>query len=160
MRRRKVAFAAISLILICAVVYWFLPLRHFNFLTGTYTYDPRVDQPSRLIVVNNPDLVLMQALHKQIARDGTYPPGMPTKVTSVEPIRVALELYTDWYPATTVTTIVNYADGTYRTIDFIFAGAGGMGIADFAYANHYAPLGECSEQTPTLSYCEIARDNP
>src|SRR5260221_1210640 len=95
-RRRIFVSALVACLLVFIAGMLLVQISHFNPLTGVYTYDPRTDQPSRLVLANRPDLVLVDALTKQLERDGTYPPNAPSNVVSVEPIRVDVSTYTDW----------------------------------------------------------------
>ena len=159
--RRRLLLVAIGLLLVCV---WLFPVWHFNPFTGTYTYDPRWDRPGLLVTFDRPDERLLEVLNRQIARDGTYPPGASAKTTKVELTQVRMELYTDWYPTTTVTAVLHYADGSSRLMDFSFHGTGGAGleVGSFAvaYFNTYARLGHCFEAAPTASYCDANPASP
>ncbi len=157
MRACRLALVTIGLLFVCN---WLLPLRHFNPFTGSYIYDPRNDGPSIFIAAPRPDQRLLDVLNRQITRNGTYPPGASLKAVGVELTRVQMELYTDWYPATEVRAMIKYADGSSRTIDFEFTGAGGVGIGPLATANYYPRLSLCREVTTTTSYCEQGIGSP
>jgi hypothetical protein len=136
-------FAAIAGVLLVLIT-------HFNPLTGVYTYDPRTDQPSRLVLANRPDLVFIDALTKQLERDGTYPPNATANVVRVEPIRVAVSTYTDWQAEAFVTTRLDYADGSSRVEEFRFHSVGSEGawlplVGDITYHAFYARLAGCKE---------------
>jgi hypothetical protein len=159
MNRRRIAAIRKSRIFVSALVACLLvsiagvllvQMTHFNPLTGIYTYDPRTDQPSRLVLANRPDLVLVDALTKQLARDGTYPPNAAVSVTGVEPIQVAVSTYTDWQAYAFVTTRLDYANGTARIEEFRFHSVASEGASlpyhiDLTYHAFYGRLAECSE---------------
>lgn len=129
MKRRCILVSGLVVCLFVTVAGVLLVLiTHFNPLTGVYTYDPRTDQPSQLLLANRPDLVFVDALTKQLERDGTCPPNATAKVVRVEPIQVAVSTYTDWQAYAFVTTRLDYADGTSRVEEFRFHSVGSEGI--------------------------------
>jgi hypothetical protein len=137
-------------------------ITHFNPLTGVYTYDPRTDQPSDLILANRPDLVFLDVLTKQIEKDGTYPPNAAATVVKVEPIQVAVSTYTDWQAFAFLTTRLDYADGTSKVEEFSFHSVGSQRawlpiVGEITYHNYYARLIGCNEipDEPGKSTCVI-----
>ncbi len=115
-RYERLVLVAVLLLAACS---WLIPVWHFNLLTGTYSYDPRHEQPGLLIAADRPDQRLLEVLNQQIARDGTYPLDASVPTAGFELTQVKMELYTDWSPSTTVTAILRYADGSSRTMDFL-----------------------------------------
>ena len=149
-RRRTLLFNLVAGLLVVMAGVLLVRITHFNFLTGDYSYDPRTDQPSRLVLANRPDLVLVDALTKQLDRDGTYPTNATVKVVRIEPIHVAVSIYTDFQVYAFVTTRLAYADGTARIEEFRFHSVGSDGadlplINGVSYHAFYARLADCRE---------------
>ena len=153
MRRGRLGyyFLGICLALVIAAAV-FIRVTHFNPLTGTYTYDPRTDQPSGFFLANRPDFVLVDALTKQIQRDGTYPPNAAAKVVKITPLNVDIGTYTDWQAYAYIRTRLDYADGTTRVETFRFHSGGSQGMlwplspgGEITYHAIYGRLTECSE---------------
>ena len=166
MKRKRIL---VSTLVVCLFVIiagvLLVRITHFNPLTGVYTYDPRTDQPSDLIVANRPDLVFLDVLTKQIEKDGTYPPNAAAKVVKVEPIQVAVSTYTDWQAFAFVTTRLDYADGTSRVEEFRFHSVGSNGsprawlpmVGEITYHSYYDRLIGCNQipDEPGKSVCGI-----
>jgi hypothetical protein len=164
MKRRRILVSALVAGLFVAIAgVWLALIIHFNPLTGVYTYDPRTDQPSQLLLANRPDLVFVDVLTKQIERDGTYPPYAKATVVRVEPIRVAVSTYTDFQAYAFVTTRLDDADGTSRVEEFRFQSVSSEGISlpvvsGITYHAYFARLGWCkvvSEEPAGKSVCGI-----
>lgn len=129
-------------------------------VAGTYSYDPRQDQPSPLIVKNRPEVVLLATLQQQIARDGTYPKSARTRVTNIEPIKVVLYLRTGWHAAAQVTVNLSYDDGTEQSEVFSFHSINSKSLEfpilpDLALHNTFGRLTSCWRTTPTTSTCPV-----
>ena len=147
--RRNLVSALVVCLLVSMVGVLLIQITHFNPLTGIYTYDPRTDKPSPLILANRPDLVFVEVLTKLLAKDGTYPPSAIVEVIKVEPIRVAISTYTDWQAYAFVMARLDYADGTSRVEEFRFHSVSSEGIElpyfDITYHAFYARLTGCQE---------------
>ncbi|MCA1554562.1 MAG: hypothetical protein LC737_09310 [Chloroflexi bacterium] len=141
--------------------YWLIVvLTHFDLATGIYNYDPRSEEPSRLFLVNRPDHVLLDVLTKQLQRDGTYPPESRSQVINVQPLRVDVSTYTDWQAYAYITTRLNYADGTWRIIEFRFHSLGSGGIPlpiinDVTIRAYFARVRECRPESEHKSVCGL-----
>ena len=164
MKRHRILVSALVVCLLVALAgVWLALIVHLNPLTGVYTYDPRTNQPSNLVLANRPDLVFVDVLTKQIETDGTYPPYAKAKVVRVEPIRVAVSTYTDFQAYAFVTTRLDYADGTSRVEEFRFQSASSDGISlplvnGITYHAFFARLGRCEvipEEPAGKSVCGI-----
>ena len=128
--------------------------------SGTYTYDPRRDQPSRYIVENRPEVVLLATLQQQIVRDGTYPRDAPARIMAVEPTNVELQIGTDWHAVAYVTMVLRYDNGTQRQEVFEFQSLNSEGfdlpfLPDVALRNTFGGLTTCRKITDTKSYCPV-----
>ncbi|HEY0739323.1 MAG TPA: hypothetical protein VGD69_30655 [Herpetosiphonaceae bacterium] len=125
-----------------------------------YTYDPRRDQPNQLIVENRPETVLIAALQKQIARDGTYPQDATARIVNLEPTRVELQIGTDWHAVAYVSMLLRYDDGTERQEMFEFQSLNSEGfdlplLPDVALHNTFGRLTTCRKITAIKSYCSV-----
>jgi hypothetical protein len=148
-RGNYVLILAIGLIVV-GTSFLLVRLTHFNPLTGTYTYDPRTDTPSNFFLANRPDLVLVDALTKQIARDGSYPPNASAKVAKITPLKVDISTYTDWQAYAYINTRLDYTDGTARIETFRFHSSGSEGMfwplaGDITFHATYGRLTGCQE---------------
>jgi hypothetical protein len=163
-RARYILILAIGLIVVFASAL-FVRLSHFNPLSGTYTYDPRTDNPSDFFLANRPDVVLVDTLTKQIEREGTYPPNATAKVAKITPLKVDINTYTDWQAYAYIQTRLDYADGTARVETFRFHSGGSEGMlwplslgGEITYHAAYGRLAECSElpsEPPGQAVCGL-----
>jgi hypothetical protein len=162
MKKRILVLALVGCLFVAIVGYLLVRISRFNAVTGIYTYDPRTDQPSNLFLANRPDVVLFDALSKQIEKDGTYPPNARAKVVKVEPVKVDVSTYTDWQAYAYVTTRLEYADGTTRFEEFRFHSGGSEGawlpfVGDITIRAQYRRLAGCREipEEPSKSVCGL-----
>jgi hypothetical protein len=166
MKRKRNGRSLVSLLVIVMLVIvasvLLVRITHFNPITGVYTYDPRTDQPSSLILANRPDLVLLDVLTNQINRDETYPPTAVAKVVKIEPIRVEVSTFTDFQAYAFVTTRFYYADGASRVEEFRFQSVSSDGISlpiinGFTYHAFFGRLSQCNilPSEPGKSVCAI-----
>lgn len=128
--------------------------------SGMYTYDPRRDQPSRYIVENRPEAVLLTTLQQQIARDGTYPRDAPARIVALEPTNVELQINTDWHAVAYVTMLLRYEDGTEHQENFEFQSLNSQSfdlplLPDIALRNTFGNVMTCRKITAAKSYCSI-----
>ena len=126
--------------------------------SGTYTYDPRRDQPSRYIVENRPEAVLLATLQQQIARDGTYPQDARARIVALEPTNVELQIGTDWHAVAYVTLLLRYADGTEHQEIFEFQSLNSQSVdlpllPDIALRNTFGNVMTCRKIAVAKSYC-------
>jgi hypothetical protein len=164
MKNRLLTLGVVVSLAVCFIGYLLVSVSHYNFTTGFYSYDPRTDEPSGIFLANRPDRVLVEALTKQVGRDGTYPPAIPpnkkVRVIKVEPIRVDIGAQTDWQAYAYVTTRLDYEDGTSRLEEFRFhsSESGGVwlpNIGDVTIRAYYRALADCGEESPGKSICEM-----
>jgi hypothetical protein len=128
--------------------------------SGTYSYDPRRDQPSQYIVENRPEAVLLATLQQQIARDGTYPRDAQAQIAALEPTNVELQIGTDWHAVAYVTMLLRYDNGTEQQEVFEFQSLNSEGfdlpfLPDIALRNTFGGLTTCRKITVTKSYCSV-----
>ncbi|MBV9786734.1 MAG: hypothetical protein JOZ51_01060 [Chloroflexi bacterium] len=128
--------------------------------SGMYTYDPRRDQPSHLIVENRPEMVLLATLQQQIAQDGTYPPDAALRIVALEPTKVELQIGTDWHAIAYVTMLLRYDNGIEQHEIFEFQSLDSEGfdlplLPDIALHNTFRPLTACRKITLDKSYCPV-----
>jgi hypothetical protein len=152
-------------VLVCVGLIWhtFLPIQHYNPITGMYTYNPRVDEPSSWVLENRPETVLVDEILPRILENGTYPASARSLLVDVEAMRVRLNLRTDWQVVAHVTTWLHYADGTTQPHEFSFHSMNASSTDNplFLVAFH-AKYGasssvRCSPDpgTPGVSYCNL-----
>lgn len=102
------------LILACIAAFVLLPAA--SAVTGVYTYDPQITQPSTVLIKAPPEQAIRARLHQQIAQDHTYPKDAGAALVQAEPVWVEVNLRHGG--TASVTMKLPYENGTERLETF------------------------------------------
>ena len=88
---------------------------------------------------------------------------MLSLVVILEPTRVVVGFYIDWFAFAYVTLNLRYTDGTVTQEEFRFrAQTSGSGllplVGEISDSNQFGPLYACFKESPTNSYCSLVTD--
>ncbi len=157
MRARRSLFGLLVLTTLCGIIYWLVPLHHFDFVKGTYAYDPRSDAPSALILANRPETFVVQLLIGKIQNGEPFPSKALQNVVSIEPTQVVVFFYTDWYAFAHVTIKFTYSDSTTNNEVFRLKAPSStivpLLVVDLSLGNEFQPLRDCFLESASTFYC-------